>query len=821
MLSPLPIDSFIAQIKASFTQEKNVILTAPPGSGKTLRVPAALARDLMAQAPKTSKKIVVLVPKRIAAVAAASRIAEENGWVLGQEVGYQVRFDQRYSEKTTLIFMTEGVFVKRLSSADFLNEIDTIVFDEFHERSSLNDIAFGFCFEQQMLSEQNSNLKILVMSATLNAQKIENFLEKSVTIHVELKPFPLEIVKSKKAQRLQFDFTAADMIADATKDLFRKQKKDVLVFLPGLYEIRLVQNKLNQALAGVAIDILHGSVPLDEQKRILAPASQRRIILATNVAESSLTLPSVDAVVDSGLEKKAVYEKKIGFQRLELKRISLFSARQRAGRAARVGPGICQQMWHETDERSMSEQIEPEILKSSLLEETLVLLSIGVIDPQQFSWLDRPSQSFRSVLEKFHSWHLIDEKNKIATLGLDVQRCPLDLERALLFVELCLAGFQDEAARLLAFIETTDFGKITQPIDLKELHLSDMGRKIEHQLQKMKISSNLNAKSDNHFRDVLIKLFLRYFPEKMAQRKDGAAGISTLGRGVQFANHLLNQDSDYFLLLSGRDTLDNLSAIDFAIGFSQKDFERLSQEEQNVQTDYILDFEKKTIYKQQKKMSGLFTLSVGTKTPLDLQKDKKLFQDVFQKNLTSFVENHPQSATYFKKVRFLQKKKDVLGYGDHDFLFLETLNEKIYESLGETIHSLGDFLDYDLFQLLTYLTPDQIKNDLQKLPSQYILLSGKSVPVDYESEQAPLISARLQELLGVLKTPTLLDQRLKMTVELLAPNYRPTQITGDLENFWKTSYQDVRKDLRARYPKHDWPENPLDWKPEMSKRFKK
>lgn len=817
MRSSLPIDPFISQIKSGFLKSKNVILTAPPGSGKTLRVPAALAHELILK--NSSQKIVVLVPKRIAAVAAASRIAEENNWQLGDEVGYQVRFDQRYSEKTTLLFMTEGVFVKRLSDPDFLHEINTIVFDEFHERSSLNDIAFGYCFEQQMLSEQNTHLKILVMSATLNAKKIEDFLEDAVTVHVDLKPFPLEILKNKKAHRLQFDFTAADMIADATRDIFRKQKKDVLVFLPGLYEIRQVQNKLSQSLPGVEIDILHGSIPLNEQKKILAVASHRRIILATNVAESSLTLPSVDAVVDSGLEKKAVYEKKIGFQRLELKRISLFSARQRAGRAARVGPGICQQMWHESDERSMNEQIEPEILKSSLLEETLVLLSIGITDPQQFSWLDRPLQSFQNILQKFHKWQLITEDNRITHLGLDVQRSPLDLERGLLFVELALAGFQDEAARLLAFIETTDFAKVTHSIDWNDLHLSEMGKKIEAQLQKLNLHATKNKGADFH--DIMIKIFLRYFPEKMAQHKEGSSGISSLGRGVQFANHLLSKNSDYFLLLSGRDTHDNLSMIDFALGFSQKDFERLSQEEQSIETAYILDFEKRSIFKQQKKMSGLFTLSIGTKAPLDTQKDQNLFQEVFRNHLSEFVKNHPQASTYFKKIHFLQKKKDLLGLNENDFYFLENVHEKIFEALSETVRSLSEFLDYDLYQLLVFLTPDPVKNDLQKLPSQYSLPSGKSIPISYDSEQAPLISARLQELLGVLKTPTLLDQRLKMTVELLAPNYRPTQITGDLENFWKTSYQDVRKDLRARYPKHDWPENPLDWRPEMSKKFKK
>lgn len=818
MRSALPIDPFVPKVLAGLLHSSSVILTAPPGSGKTLRVPAALAQQLIEK--KSAQKIVVLVPKRIAAVSAANRIAEENNWQLGNEVGYQVRFDQKYSAQSKLVFMTEGVFVKRLANSDFLKSIDTIVFDEFHERSSLNDIAFGYCFEQQLLSEQNKHLKLLVMSATLETEKLEKFLENSVQVHVDLKPFPLEIVRSKKSQRLQFDPTTTELIVDTIKDAFRKQNKDILVFLPGLYEIRQVQNKLNATLAQIQTEILHGSIPLDEQKRILSRSAQRRIILSTNVAESSLTLPSVDAVVDSGLEKKSIFERKIGFQKLELKRISLFSAKQRAGRAARVGPGVCYQMWHESDELSMNEQIEPEILKSSLLEETLILLSVGVTNPQQFSWLDKPTQSFDLVLKKFKKWNLIDSTNKITHLGLEVQSCPLDLERGLLFVELSMLGYQRQAARFIAFLETNDMGKLNHAVDLHDLPLNDLGRRIETQLLNIRIQQSPLTSTQN-FRDALIKTFLRFFPEKMAQKKEGSVGISSLGRGVHFANHLLHKDSDYFLLLSGRDTSDTITSIDFAVSFSQKEFEIFSQDEQRTETDYVLDFEKKMVYKVQKKLSGLFVLSTSAKTPLDINKDQELFKEILKLHFDEFIAKHPQAQGYFKKIDFLKRKQKTLGLSEEDFFFISDLNAKAHESISDSIQSLVEFLDFDLYQLFLFFTPEQIKSNLQKLPSNYTLPSGKQIPIDYVSEQAPLISARLQEFLGVLKTPHLLDQRLPITVELLAPNYRPTQITGDLENFWKSSYQDVRKDLRARYPKYDWPENPLDWKPEMSKRIKK
>ncbi len=814
----LPIDSYIATVLQAFEKKLSVILTAPPGSGKTLRVPVALAKKLIEK--NSGKKIIVLVPKRIAAVSAANRIAEENDWRIGEEVGYQVRFDQKFSSQTKLIFMTEGVFVKRMNSAEFLNQIETIVFDEFHERSSLNDIAFGFCYERQVLSESAQPLKILVMSATLETEKLESYLQNAETIHVELKPFPLRIVHSKKSQRLQFDLTLLDQIAEVTKEAYRHQQKDILIFLPGLYEIRQVQNKLSHSLSGVSIEILHGSIPLQEQRKILAPADHRRLILSTNVAESSLTLPSVDCVIDTGLEKRAVFERKIGFQRLELKRISLFSARQRAGRAARVGPGVCYQLWHLSDERSMGEQIEPEIMKSSLLEETLILASVGVTDPQTFSWLDRPAQSFQNVLLKFKRWNLIDDKNQITTLGRDVQKCPLDIERGLLFIELSLQGHQREAARFLAFLETTDFSKQNSLVELSDLHLTDLGQKIQNQLLQFDFSARANPTPDP-FRTTLIKIYLKFFPEKMAQRKETVFGISSLGRGVQFAPYLVSKESDYFLLLNGRDISDSTTAIDYSVSFSQEEFEFLSQEEQRIETEFIVDFEKMMVYKQQKRLSGLFTISTGTKTPLDEKKDAALFNEVFKTNVNDFIKNHPQAESFFKKINFLRRKSSALEYAEQDFEFLNQINDKVYESLEASVTSLSEFMRFDLYSLLAYLAPSKISSDLQKLPSVYTLSSGKTVPIDYVSELAPQISVRLQELLGVIKTPTLLDERLKVTVELLAPNYRPAQITGDLESFWKTSYQDVRKDLRARYPKHDWPENPLDWKPEMSKRFKK
>ncbi|MBC7464587.1 MAG: ATP-dependent RNA helicase, partial [Bdellovibrio sp.] len=354
----LPIDSYLQPILQKIQSSKNLILKASPGSGKTTRVPATLLRWYM-DAGIVDKKIIVLVPKRIAAVSAADRIAEENGWTLGSEVGYHVRFEPMFNSKTQLLFMTEGLFIKKAADLKFWDSIGILIFDEFHERSSLMDISLGLAVEKQILS--NENLKLIVMSATLNSKALEQYLPDHNSVEIEAPPHPLTIKYSTKTQRLQCDNDFYSALTAMAGLAWHEGKKDILIFLPGIGEMRKAESYLVKKIPSVRIDILHSSVKLAEQKEILKLQTLRRIILSTDIAESSLTLPSVDAVIDSGLRKVAVAEMKVGFAQLDLQRISLFSAKQRAGRAARIGPGTVYRMWHESDERSMPEQIKPEI----------------------------------------------------------------------------------------------------------------------------------------------------------------------------------------------------------------------------------------------------------------------------------------------------------------------------------------------------------------------------------------------------------------------------------------------------------------------------
>lgn len=800
---PLPIDPYLDTVTAAFERRDNVILTAPPGSGKTTRTPAALLAKF--------RKILVLVPRRIAALSSATRIAEENGYTLGDEVGYQVRFESRCGPHTRLLFMTEGLFIKKINDPELWRDLELVVFDEFHERSSQLDLALGLCLEKQLLEE---NPKILVMSATLNTAALEAYLPEPELIEVEAAPHPLEIVYSKKSQRLACDFQFADLLQETLIGAVNNSQKDVLVFLPGLGEIRFIERQLQNRFGQFEIGILHGSVPLAEQKRILSPSGRRRIILATNVAESSLTIPSVDCVVDSGLEKKAVTESKIGFKRLELNRISLFSARQRAGRAARTGPGRCYRLWHELDERSMPAEIEPEILESDLLEESLTLLSAGIKNPDSFSWLDRPRRTFRSALEQLRRWGLIDDQADITPQGRQVQRCPLDIERGLLFTELAQAGFQKEAAAFLAFLETADFDRLNEIPDPAHPPLNDLGRRIESQLQRLRVTPETPEKD---FRGTLIDLFFRRFPHRIAKRREGNQAVSSLGRGVELAPYLVGKTTDYFLLLSGREYTQALTKCDFAVGFTTAEFETHSRHNIQSTSEISYDTEKKRLYKVERRTAGNFVVNESAKTFLNAAEAREHTGPFLRAHFTELLAQHPHTPRYRLKLGFLRKKAGELGLAETDFTFMDRLEETLLESVVDSVGSLEDFFDLNLYEILLFHTPDGIRRDLQGLPDHFALPGGKQIQVDYESEQAPKIAARIQEFFGVKQHPTLLQGRLRFTVELLAPNYRPTQVTGQLDNFWKTSYLDVRKELKARYPRHAWPENPLEYVPEPRK----
>ena len=425
--NPLPIDDFIPAILQRITSENNLVITAEPGAGKTTRLPPALLTAVKG-------KIVILQPRRMAAIAAAHRIAEENNWQVGEEVGYQVRFINKTSNKTRLIFMTEALLARQMTHDPELENVDIVILDEFHERSLHVDLMLGLLRELQQIGR---NIKIVVMSATLESEKISQYLGNCTVFSVPGKLYPLEIRYQKSSQLLKTPHIFYENLIRLIQIAQTETSKNILVFLPGVGEIERAKQSLLAWASSKNIEIicLHGSLPLEAQRKALQKSSQQRIILSTNIAESSVTLEGVNMVIDSGLAKVMKQDLRTGFSRLELSRISLSSAIQRAGRAARQFPGICYKMWSQHDEQLFKKSDIPEILRFDLSESLLFLAAQGIQNFENFSWFEKPAKAnIERAIHCLQSTEILNSKNKLLSIGSQILLFPLPVRLARLVI---------------------------------------------------------------------------------------------------------------------------------------------------------------------------------------------------------------------------------------------------------------------------------------------------------------------------------------------------------------------------------------------------
>ena len=454
----LPIDAHISKILSQINvpdlSTSSFILTASPGSGKTTRLPAALLLAVQENTQLSDKKIIVLVPKRIAAVTAAKRIAQERKWNLGVEVGFEVRFESRVTFETRLVFMTTGYFLKKIGNADFVKTLGWIVFDEFHERTADMDLALAWARERKIL---NQDLQIVVMSATLDVQPLRSYLETDNILEVVSPPHPLEIIYSSKSQFLSLNDSALQQLKETVLEAFNKTTGHILVFLPGVSEINRSKQFLEKHFTTLPFLIFHGQISLDEQENVLNQLqnlSLRKVILSTNIAESSLTLPNTFCVIDTGLERRQTAASKLGFQSLETIRISKFSAIQRSGRSNRQSTGVTFRLWHTTDERTMRESIRPEILDCPFLDLALKTIQLFSCDPNQVEWLTEPAaSSWQSALIDLKQFGFIDEQWRLTNYGAAILDLPLSAKDAAVFIYMATTGYQHEISLFYANLE--------------------------------------------------------------------------------------------------------------------------------------------------------------------------------------------------------------------------------------------------------------------------------------------------------------------------------------------------------------------------------
>ncbi len=822
MLVHLPIDDYLPKIKSLLQNSNALVVTAEPGAGKTTRLPPSLL-DMI------PGKILVLEPRRVAAIAAAHRIASENNFELGQEVGYQVRFDNQMSDSTRLIFMTEALLTRQILRDPELKGVGAIILDEFHERSLNVDLALGWIKE---LQELGSKLKLIIMSATLQAQEISSYLGECPIVAVPGKLFPLEIQYQKYSLRPILDQDFYKQVSGIIQDAVLKTDKDALVFLPGVGEISRLQEFLSKwaSQQNILLQSLHGSMGLEDQKDVLAKKNQQRIILSTNIAESSVTLDGVGVVVDTGLSKTMRFDHRTGFGRLELGRISQSSATQRAGRAARQYPGVCIRLWSKSDEQSMPKNEIPEIQRSDLSEAFLFLAANGITDFKQFSWFEKPNAiAIEKAVIELQSIGALDKQNRITSLGSRLIKYPLPPRLAKLMVLAEQKGQSDLGADLVALLQERDFVDATQShhflgdnlecdmtfryhvlqdykngkksLEVNRFRIQNVIR-VADQYKKNKSVGNQKSQIDP---DDIKRLILHSHLESLCKRREKTdRGLRVGGRGVKLEPTSLVRQSEFFIALNGRESEGKSETlVSVACGFDKDFLLRELGGLIQTQVDLYFDEKKNKFFSRKFKAFKKLALDEPSLEPANTELIQNHMADVLLERWDWVLLNNEALRLWWDRWSYFCTQTD------QEPLSTQQLRSAFEMSaVGE--NNLNSVAAKDLVCFLEMqMDPQLLKTLHEQVPAKIKMPSGSLIPVNYPKDRAPYLEVRIQEVFGLKETPKVLDGKVSIVFHLLAPNYRPQQVTSDLQSFWKTGYPEVRKELRLRYPKHSWPEDPL------------
>ena len=823
----LPIDEVLPALRLALAERHEAVLEAPPGAGKTTRVPLALLNEPWL----AGQKILMLEPRRLAARAAAERLASELGEKVGETVGYRIRLDSKVGPDTLIEVVTEGILTRRLQHDPALEGVGLLIFDEFHERSLDADLALALSLNGRELFRDEQPLKILLMSATLEGERLASILDNAPILRSEGRMFPV-------AMRWGRPFVPGEFIeprvVQTVLDAINDESGSLLVFLPGQAEIRRVNQQLADAL-GSRSDILlcplHGELDLAAQRAAIEPApkGQRKVVLATNIAETSLTIDGVRVVIDAGLARVPRFDPGSGMTRLDTQRISRASATQRAGRAGRLEPGVCYRLWSEDQHAQMAAYGSAEILQADLAGLALQLARWGVT-PEQLIWLDMPpSASYaqaRQLLERLGALH----GAKLTPHGDAMAELPAHPRIAHLLLRGQDLGLADMACDVAALLGERDILRGAGADVHSRLALlsgeSRAARGGQGGVQRAKQLARqyrgyLRGKATQPVADPdhprwLGALLALAYPDRVAQqRKPGGAEYRLAnGRAALFSevDGLMKQPWLVIADLGSRQG-QREERIYLAAEFDPALLEGVLSEQVSVVDQLDWDEREGVLRAERQRKVGELVLSREPLTGLDEASRTGALVNLVRRKGLELLPWTPELRQWQARVGLL-RQLDLQVQGDSewpdvsDTALLGSLEDWLAPYLGR-VSRLSHFASLDLSSIVHNLLKWPLPQRLEELAPHHIKVpSGSSVRLDY-SEHPPILAVRLQELFGLADTPRIAGGRQVVKLHLLSPARRPVQVTQDLANFWRSTYAEVKKDLKGRYPKHYWPDDPL------------
>lgn len=821
----LPVDEVLPQILAALKERGAVVLKAPPGAGKTTRVPPAILDALTAAGQGGAQEVVLLQPRRVAARAAAARISDERGTRLGDEIGYRVRFESKTSARTRLLVCTEGVFLRRLHDDPFLERVAAVVFDEFHERSLDADLALAMA--RRVRDEVRPDLKIVVMSATLDPAPIAKYLGGCPTVESLGRTFPVAIEQASFSPTGRIE----QLAADAVRRLLPRTDGDLLVFLPGVGEIRRTEQELadDAASRDLALMPLYGDLSLDEQRRVLEPCPRRKVVLATNVAETSLTINGVTGVVDTGWARVMQFDARLGLNRLELTRISRASAEQRSGRAGRTRPGVCLRLWTDREQATLRDYELPEIARVELSEAVLQLLAWGESDVRAFPWYEPPPPAaLDAALELLRELGAVDDRG-LTHIGRRMARLPLQPRLARLLVEGDRLGHADRAALAAALLADRDPFAARGPRAKAEHHTDsdlldrlawlersprDARSVFRAQEQLLKLIEESDAAPSPATKidadEAIMRALTVAFPDRLCRRRAPGERRAVMvgGRGVRLADESAVATAELFIAVELTETGKAETLVRQASAV-ERAWLPADQITTTIETAFDLQRQKVTAVRRTR-FVDLVLDETPAALPPDVDPGPMLVAAVGELlDPATFVND--DARRYLARVQCLREWLPSLELPDlgpepwHELLPIWCIGKA---SVAELKNSSP------IGAIQARLTPQQIAAVEREAPERIEVPSGSRITLEYEPCKPPLLAVRIQELFGLAATPRVAGGRVPVLLHLLAPNYRVQQITPDLASFWKNTYGEVKKELKRRYPKHAWPDDPLQAAPE-------